>query len=140
MFNLVLVFKEEVDVVERIHQAILLVAVDFESLAPTRSKVGDGLVWHIHLHLHLRILLDALEEFCQEFITYHYWQHEVVQLVVLVDVGKERGDDHAEAIARNCPSRMFTTRTRTEVLACHQNLMHSLVWSFTEICLVKDEG
>ena len=104
-----------------------------------RSEVGHRLVGHIDPHLGLRVSLDAGEEFCQEFITHHYWQHEVVQLVVLVDVGKERGDDHAETIAGNGPGGMLAARARTEVLACHQNLMHTFAGCLAVVGLVEDE-
>ena len=90
---------------------MLLVAVDFEVLALAGSKIGDGLVRKIYLYLCLVILVDALEEFLQEFLAYYYRQYEVVQLVVLVDISEERADDYTEAGACDGPGSVLTGRT-----------------------------
>ena len=100
---------------------MLLVAIDFKVLALAGSKIGHGLVRKINLYLCLMILVDALEKFLQEFLAYHYWQHEVVQLVVLVDISEERADDYAEAGTCDSPGSVLTGRTRTEVLTCYED-------------------
>ena len=100
---------------------MLLVTIDFEVLALAGSKVGHGLVRKIYLHLCLVILVDALEEFLQEFLAYHYWQYEVIQLVVLVDISEERADNDTEACTCDGPGSVLTGRTGTEVLACYED-------------------
>ena len=87
---------------------MLLVAIDFEVLALAGSKIGHGLVRKIYLYLCLVILVDALEEFLQELLAYHYRQNEVVQLVVLVDISKERADDYTEACTCDSPGSVLT--------------------------------
>ena len=95
---------------------MLLVAVDFEVLALASSKIGHGLVRKIHLHLCLVILVDALEKLLQEFLAYHYWQYEVIQLVVLVDISKERADDYTEACACDGPGSVLTEEPEPKFL------------------------
>ena len=77
-------------------------------LALAGSKIGHGLVRKIYLHLCLVILVDALEEFLQEFLAYHYRQYEVVQLVVLVDICEERTDNNTEACTCDSPGSVLT--------------------------------
>ena len=121
---------------------MFLVAVDFEVLALAGSKIGHGLVRKIYLHLCLVILVDALEEFLQEFLAYYYWQYEVVQLVVLVDISKERADDYTEACTCDSPGSMLTGRTGTEVLASYEDdttvrwVVHHEVWLWSSVGIV----
>ena len=100
---LILVFKQIVDIVETVDKALFLVAVDFKLLALACSEVGDSLVGQVNLYLHLRVLLNALKEFGEELLAHYHRQHEVVEFVVLVDVGKEAADNHAESITGDCP-------------------------------------
>ena len=90
---------------------MLLVAVDFEVLALAGSKIGDCLVRKIYLYLCLMILVDALEEFLQEFLANHNRQYEVIQLVVLVDISEERADNYSEACTCDGPGSVLTGRT-----------------------------
>ena len=57
-FRLVLIGEEVVDVVETVHEAMLLVAVDFELLALASCLVGDGLVGEVDLDDGLMVLVD----------------------------------------------------------------------------------
>jgi len=86
--NLFRVLKQEVDVVERIHQAVLLVAVDVKCLAMASGKVGDGLIRHVDLHFGLRVSGDGVEQLLLELAAHDDGQHEAVEQVVAVDVGK----------------------------------------------------
>ena len=121
---------------------MLLVAIDFEVLALASSKIGNSLVRKIYLYLCLVILVDALEKLLQEFLAYHYWQNEVVQLVVLVDISEERADNYSEASACDGPGSVLTGRTRTEVLASYEDdatvrrVVHHEVWLWSSVGIV----
>ena len=121
---------------------MFLVAVDFEVLALAGSKIGHGLIRKIYLHLSLVILVNALEEFFQEFLAYYYWQYEVVQFVVLVNISKERADDYTEACTCDSPSSVLTGRTGTEVLASYEDdttvrwVVHHEVWLWSSVGIV----
>ena len=116
-----MILYEEIDIVESVHQTVLLITVDLEMLTGACGLVGDSLIGEIDLYLGLGVALDAGKEFCQKALAHHNGKHEVVQLVVLMDIGKEGADDHTEAITGNSPGRMFARGTGTEVLACHED-------------------
>ena len=101
---------------------MLLVPVDLKALAPARGLVGHRLVGQVYLHQCLGIGLDRGKELGQELLADHHGKHKVVQLIVLMYIGKEAADDYAKAIARNGPCRMFTARPTAKVLTCHQYL------------------
>ena len=96
-FNLITVLYKEVYVVESVFKAMLLVSVYLKMLALACSEVCHGLIGQVYLHLCLVVLVDAGKEFLKEFLAHHYRQHKIVEFVVLVDVGKERADDHTES-------------------------------------------
>ena len=100
---------------------MLFVAVDVEMFTAARSLVSDRLVGEIYLDLHLRIVPDTLEHFGEEFLCHLYGQYEVIEFIILMDIGKERTDDYTEAITRDGPSRVLATGARTEILACHED-------------------
>ena len=120
-FNLVFVFQEEVDVIEGIFKTIFLVAVDVEMFLEVAGRVGDGLVWEVNHHVHLRIGLDIGKELLKEGFADHNWKDEVIEFVLLVDIGKETAHNDAETIAGNGPGGVFATRPATEVLARHKD-------------------
>ena len=82
------VLQEEVDVIESIHQAILLVAIDVEGFAVACGEVGDSLVGYINAYLGLRISLYGVEQLLLELAAHNHGEHEAVEQVVAVDVGK----------------------------------------------------
>ena len=86
---------------------MLLVGIDFERLTAARGFVGDSLGWQIYFDFHLRVFIDAIEQLLQEGFAHHDRQDKVVQFIVLVDIGKEAADHHAEAISGNRPRSMF---------------------------------
>lgn len=86
--GLVLNGEEVVDVVEGVHQAVLLVAVDVKMLLIARGLVLDGLIGNVNGNDGLRILGDAVEEFLLEFFAYDYRQYKTVEQIVAVDVGE----------------------------------------------------
>ncbi len=90
-------------------------------LTVSGGKVRDGLVGQINTHLCLVVFVDTVEEFFEESFRDDDRQHKVVELIVLVDIRKERTDDHPEAVACDGPCRMFTRGAGTEVLACHKD-------------------
>ena len=100
---------------------MLLVGINFEGLATARCLVGHGLGGQVHFHLSLGVGSDAFEQFLQETFAHHDGKHEVVQFVVLVNIGKEAGDNYAEAISGDGPGSMFAAGARTEVLAGHKD-------------------
>ena len=65
-FYLVFICHQKIDVVETIHQAVLLVAIDVELLRTASGLVGHRLVGQVDLYFGLRILLDAVEELSKE--------------------------------------------------------------------------
>ena len=88
----------------------------------TCRLVGDGLFGKIHFHFHLRVCFYRIEQFLQKLLGYNHRKHKVVQLIILMNIGKKAGYHHTETIAGNCPGCVFTAGTRTEVLTCHQYL------------------
>ena len=86
------------------------------------SLVSNGLFGKIHLHFHFRVSIDRVEQFLKKSFCNDYRKHEVIQLVILVNICKETRDYHPETITRNSPSSMLAARTGTEVLPCHQYL------------------
>ena len=66
MFYLVFIGHEEVDVVQSVHQTMLLVAVDIKVLKMARREIGNRLVGQINLDLSIRIVLNSRKQFRQE--------------------------------------------------------------------------
>ncbi len=87
--RLLLVGEKVVDVIEAIHKAVLLVAVDVELLALARGLVGDGLIRQVDFYLHLGVGLDAVKKLGEETLRDNHGKYEIVELVVLVDVSEE---------------------------------------------------
>ena len=119
---LILILYKEVDIVQAVHQAMFLISVDFEMLALSCRLIGYSLFWQIHFHLCLRVGIDRIEQFFQERLAHHYRKHEVIKLIVFMDIGKEARYHYSKAISGDSPSRMFTTGTTTEVLSGYQYL------------------
>ena len=119
--NLIPVLHEEVDIVQSVLQTMFLITVYLEMLTVPGGKVCDGLVGQINAHLCLVVFVDAVEEFFEESLRDDDRQHKVVELIVLVDIRKERTDDHPETVACDGPCRMLTGGAGTEVLACHKD-------------------
>ena len=65
-FYLVFILYQEIDVVESIHQTMLLVAVDVELLRAACSLIGYTLVGQVDLHFCLGIVLNCQKQFLQE--------------------------------------------------------------------------
>ena len=97
--NLIPVLHEEVDIVQSVLQTMFLITVYLEMLTVPGGKVCDGLVGQINAHLCLVVFVDAVEEFFEESLRDDDRQHKVVELIVLVDIRKERTDDHPETVA-----------------------------------------
>ena len=87
---------------------MLFIAINLEVLLTSGSIVGHGLVRKINGDGHSRILVYTVEELFQERFGHDNRQHKVVELVVLVDIGKERADNHAETISCDGPGCMVT--------------------------------
>ena len=64
---------------------------------------------------------EYTEKLCKEFFAHDYRKDEIVELVVLVDICKEAGYDHAESVSGNGPCGVLTAGTGTEVLAGNEN-------------------
>ena len=107
LLNLGGILQEEVDVVERIHQAILLIAIDVECLAVTCGEVCNRLVSHVNAHLSLRISLNSVEQLLLELAAHDDGEHEAVEQVVAVNISKRATDDYAGAIASDSPCGML---------------------------------
>ena len=101
---------------------MLLVGIDVKMLAAARGLVRDGLRRQVDFHQRPGVRKDTVEQLAEKIRADHDRQHEVVQLIVLVDVRKEAADHHAEAVARNGPGGVFATAARPEILACHEDL------------------
>ena len=61
-----LVLDEKIDVVKALHEAMLLVGVDFERLTTACRLVGYGLLRQVYFNFRLRISIDAGKEFLKE--------------------------------------------------------------------------
>ena len=105
--ELVEVFQEEVDVVQPVHEAILLVAVDVEVFTAARGGVRDGLCGQVDDDFGLGIRLDGSKELGEERFAHHDGQDEIVQLIILVNVGKEAAHDDSETVTGYRPCRVF---------------------------------
>lgn len=119
--GLVLVLQQEVDVVQSLHEAMLLEMADVENLALAVCQIGDRLTGQIDTHLRSMVLRYAVEQLLQERLADLYGQDKIVEFVVLVNVGKERTDDHAEAIAGDGPCGMLARRATTKILPCNKD-------------------
>ena len=71
----------------------------------------------IDLDLGLRVCLYGGEEVGEEGVRNDYGKDAIVQFVLLMDVGKEAGDDDPEAIASDSPCGMLSARAATEAPA-----------------------
>ena len=60
--NLIFILNQEVDVIQTIHQTMLLVGIDLESLATSGCLVGHFLFGKIHFHFRLRISSNTAEQ------------------------------------------------------------------------------
>ena len=87
---------------------MLLVTVDFKMLALACCKVGYRLIGKVNLDLCSMVIGYAFEQFLQEAFRNNDRKHKVVQLVVLMNISKERANDDSEAVACNGPSGVFT--------------------------------
>lgn len=106
-FNLIFIFQEEVDIIEGIFKTVFLIAVDVEMLLEVAGRVGDGLIWEVNHHVHLRIGLDVGKELLKEGFADHNWKDEVIEFVLLMDIGKETAHNNAETVAGNGPGGVF---------------------------------
>ena len=79
--------EQEVDIVDAVEQAALLVGIDVEELLFAGGIVGDSLSFKVDSHFSLRIGTDGAEKRCKESVGYHHRQHTVVERVVLENVG-----------------------------------------------------
>ena len=95
---------------------MLLVGVDFEGLAVARCLIGDGLGGEIDGDERSGVGLDGGEKLAEERLANDNGEDKVVELVVLVDVGKEATHDNADAVAGNSPCGVFAAGTGTEIL------------------------
>ena len=75
----------------------------------------------IDLNLGLRVCLYGSEEVGEEGVRNDYGKDAIVQFVLLMDVGKEAGDDDPEAIASDSPCGMLSARAATEVAASDED-------------------
>ena len=89
LFYLIFTVYQEIDIVEAVHQTVLLVGVNVEMLAPASSHIGDSLVRQVDLNLGLGVVLNGQKQFGQEGLADLHRQYEVVEFVILVDVGKK---------------------------------------------------
>ncbi len=88
----------------------------------TCRLIDDDLFGKVHFHFHLRVRFNRIEQFLQKTFGNNHRKHKVVQLIILMNIGKKTGNHHTETISGNRPGCVFTTRTGTEVLPCHQHL------------------
>ena len=106
-----MILNKEINVIQTIDKTMFLICIDLECLTMTSREVSDSLIGEIDFHLCLRIILNTLEEFAKELLTYLYWQNEIIQFVVLVNISKETADDHPETITGDSPCSMVSGRT-----------------------------
>lgn len=97
------------NIIDTFEKAMLFVGIDIEMFLLAGSVVCHCLGRKIHRHLHIRILRYACEEISEETFAHCHRKHEIVQFIVLVNVGKKTGYHHTETIIGDSPSRMFAT-------------------------------
>ena len=66
--GLLFVGEQIVNIVETVHEAVLLIAVDFKVLALASGQIGNGLVGQVDTNLGLGVGLDGSEEFGKELL------------------------------------------------------------------------
>ena len=66
--GLLFVGEQIVNIVETVHEAVLLIAVDFKVLALASGQIGNGLVGQVDTNLGFGVGLDGSEEFGKELL------------------------------------------------------------------------
>ena len=97
------------------------------------------LVGHIYLNLGLWVGKHSLKKFLLELLAYDDWQHEAVEQIVAVNVGKGTADNYTHAIAGNGPCCMLTTGAGTPVLTTNNDFVDTLLGFLAILCLVHHE-
>lgn len=67
---------------------MLLVAVYLKMLTSTRGEVGHRLFWQVNLYLNRMVFVDTGKQLTEEIFRHYDRKHEVVKLIVLVDVSE----------------------------------------------------
>ena len=76
-----------------------------------------GLIGKIHTYLRARGGKHCIKKFFQELIRDHHRKHKVVELIILMYIGKEARHYYAEPIVMYGPRGMFARGTATEILS-----------------------
>ena len=66
--GLLFVGEQIVNIVETVHEAVLLIAVDFKVLALASGQIGNGLVGQVDTNLGFGVGLDGSEESGKELL------------------------------------------------------------------------
>ena len=78
-------------------------------LAFTSCVVGDCLIRKINRNCCLRVFINTVEKLLQERLCNNNRQYKVIELIVLMYVGKERTYNNTKAVTCYCPRCMLTT-------------------------------
>ena len=81
----------------------------------------------------------GLEEFLLEFTAHNDGQHEAVEQVVAVDVGKGTAYHHTHAITGDSPCCMLAAGARTPVLSAYDDFVHALLGCLAILGFVHHE-
>ena len=113
--------QEVIDVIVPIEEAGFFIVVDVEFFGVAGRGQADGLGGQIDCDDGLRIFFDGGEDFLKEGIADSDGEQEVVERVILKDVGEEAADHDVESGVFDGPGGMFAARSATEVLAAHKD-------------------
>ncbi len=110
--------QQVVDVVVSVEQTGFFIIVDLESfgcppgLVPViAGRQADGLSGQVDLDDRGGVFLDGGEDLLQECLADGYRQQEIIQGIVLKDIGEEAADDDVEACVFDGPGGMFPAGT-----------------------------
>ncbi len=95
--------------------------IDVEVLHVSGRQICYGLIGKIHTYLRARGGKHCIKKFFQELIRDHHRKHKVVELIILMYIGKEARHYYAESIVMYGPCGMFARGTAAEILSGDKN-------------------
>ena len=113
--------QQVVDVVVSVEQTGFFIIVDVESFGCSRCGQANGLRGQVYLNNSGRIFLDGVKNLLKERLADGDRQQEIIQGIVLKDIGEEAADDDIEACIFDGPCGVFAAGTAAEVRAGHED-------------------
>src|SRR6185312_13594028 len=117
-FDLTADAEQVIDVVIAVEQTGSFIIVDVECFGSAVER--DRLGGEVDADGGRRVFFHSTEQLLQELLADGHRQQEIIQRVVLENVGEEAADHHVETGVLDRPGRMFAARAATEVLSRYQ--------------------